>query len=706
LSFVRHVGIIIIVLTFVALAALYSAVTPLGEGPDEPGHASYVFFLARTLRLPDQRRSEVPGEGHQPPLAYALAAPFAAWLPVEQRQFDLPGNPRFTWSGGGELNAVAHGSREYWRWQGFVLAWHLARLVSVALGAATVALTYATAQVLVDRRRTLRRSLPLRLRSGLATEDESRASFILRPSSFIPLLAAALVAFNPQFLFVSALITNDALLTALSAAMLWLIVRGNRRWAIGDRQASIWHALVLGLVLGLALLTKQSALLLLPIAGLSVLEHSWRAWQNHQKQPVVSSCHPSAPRFPSVPALSSVEGSRGRASLVILSHIALFTLVTLLVCGWWYLRNRQLYGDLFGLAVFQREFATEAFDARSPAAWWGALAQLHASFWARFGWMNLPAPRWVIWLFGAIELFALGGWLWRLVGGGKKIEDGPWKMEDGAVSEVACRPPFSVLHLQIARAIWRWLEGGCWALLALPLLAFAWVVSFALTAGLVAWQGRLLFPALPAIAILLAIGLSNLAVGSRQSAVSSFVRGIYFDWLLVTGYCFLALWLPFGVIRPAYPFYTLSERVALERIGLQVYGRLGLVGDPGAELRGWLLAGAARPGNTLDIRLIWHALGRQNRNWTVFIHLVDSNEQIVAQDDAQPQAGAFPMKQWVAGDWIEDHHALALPTGVPPGSYALRVGLFDPHTRRRAAVFDQKGKLVGDYVDLGQIRIE
>src|SRR5262249_44054456 len=138
-------------------------------------------------------------------------------------------------------------------------------------------------------------------------------------------------------------------------------------------------------------ITKQSALLLAPIAGLAVLEHSWWMWRNQQKQRLVS--------------------SRDR---VILSHIALFAVVTLLICGWWYVRNRQLYGDLFGLAVFQREFAAEAFDARSWAAWWGALAQLHASFWARFGWMNLAAPGWVIWFFTSIELVGLAGLLWQV----------------------------------------------------------------------------------------------------------------------------------------------------------------------------------------------------------------------------------------------------------------------------------------------------
>ena len=33
------------------------------------------------------------------------------------------------------------------------------------------------------------------------------------------------MAFNPQFLFISALVTNDALLVTLSVALLWLAVR-------------------------------------------------------------------------------------------------------------------------------------------------------------------------------------------------------------------------------------------------------------------------------------------------------------------------------------------------------------------------------------------------------------------------------------------------------------------------------------------------
>jgi hypothetical protein len=672
LSNVKHRAITVILAAFLVLATLYSVLTPLGEGPDEPGHARYMFFLAREWRLPVQRAdaatSDVPGEGHQPPLAYALVAPLAAWLPREEREFDMPGNPRFTWARASagpstgsegaaeqavELNAVAHGSREYLPWRGFVLAWHLARLASVALGAATVVLTYLVARALIDERRK--------------TKDEIvQMSFALRPSSFVPLLAAALVAFNPQFLFISALVTNDALLVTLSVALVWLAVR---RPTTDDRRPTIGvivrYASLMGFVLGLALITKQSAVILVPVALLAVLEQSRSA------------------------AISMSRRAGERASprqLVTVSALLAFGFTTALISGWWYARNWQLYGDPFGLAAFQAEFMTQPFDATSAAAWIAALAQLHGSFWARFGWMNVSPPGWVIWAFVLVELGGLVGWL-RWLGGRRRTKDAGRRTQDEG--------SFFRLSSSILR-LWRW-----WPILALPLLAVGWVVSFALTAGLVAWQGRLLFPALPALAILLAWGLSGLIVGSRQSAVGKVAR--LMSWLLPTVSCLLALWLPFGVIRPAYPLHTLPEAVALERLGTQVYGRFGVPGEPGAELRGWQLSGPTRPGDRPELALIWHALGRQNRNWTVFVHLVDAQGQIVAEDNRPPQDDAFPMLQWVAGDWVEDRHPLALPASLAPGEYHIRVGLFFPRTERRAGVYSKRGTLRGDYLDIGTL---
>ncbi|HEU4322663.1 MAG TPA: hypothetical protein VFS21_05895 [Roseiflexaceae bacterium] len=638
-----HRAAVLLVLLFTALALVYSALTPLGEGPDEPGHAAYVFFLAREGRLPVQRPapqpSDVPGEGHQPPLAYALAAPLLLWLPREERAIDQPGNPRFTWGGGTELNAVAHGSREHWPWSGAVLGWRLARLVSVALGALTVLATYATALRLC------------RLR-GWDEADGRRAA----------LLAGALVALNPQFLFTSALVTNDALLTALSALLLLTATAEPRtQEPSGEARGLEFEAgqfrtqhsklkiqnsqVLLGGMLGLALLTKQSALVLVPVALLGLFPQEKRGWA----------------------ALRSWAG-RGLAALAVAG----------LVCAWWYLRNQQLYGDLFGLAAFRAEFTTQPFDPRSLRAWLEALAQLHGSFWAHFGWMNLRPPAWVIWCYGALGLLGAVGWL-RRAGRSGRPSDQP--------------------------GLARWLGDPLAPALLLVLLSLAWVVSFALTAGLVAWQGRLLFPALPAIAALLGMGLAswgrrptaNTASGSRFSVLGS--------RFLVLGLSALAAWQPFGVIRPAYPFHTLPEAVALARLGQPTYGRFGLPGDPGAELRGWQAA-KAQPGEALTVTLMWHARGRQNRDWSVFLHLIDSQENILAEDNGPPASGVFPMTQWVAGDWIEDPRRLVLPPDLAPGVYTLRAGLWDQNgTGERAAQYNQRGRLAGDLLILGTVEV-
>ncbi|MEM8534520.1 MAG: glycosyltransferase family 39 protein, partial [Chloroflexota bacterium] len=525
-----------------------------------------------------------------------------------------------------ELNAVAHGSREYWPWRGEVLAWHMVRLVSVALGAITILCTYLAARALELRMAAVRGA-------SRADVDSIRSRF-----SVVAVLAAVLVAFNPQFIFTSALVTNDGLLITLSAVLLWLIVR--EAWP-DSRNHIIAYTALIGVVLGLAMLTKQSALLLVPVVLLSV-------WVR----------------------------TRG------LQWAILSAAVMLLVAGWWYLRNWQLYGDPFGFAVFRAEFATQPFEPTRIEAWIGALGQLHDSSWARFGWMNVFPPAWVIWFFTIIQFWALMGLARRLVRVQPMID-----MVNRFVS--ADTIPWTPQRLGFR--IW-------WPLVALPILAFAWMVSFALTAGLVAWQGRLFFPALPAIAIILACGLA--AFKDEQNWWS--LPNVGLLSILPIGMLLVALWLPFGVIRPAYQFYTLPESVALERLGTPTYGRFGKPGELGAELRGWRLDGEIRPGAMVELTLMWHALARQNRDWTVFVHLVDEQDRIVAENNRPPLDGVFPMTQWVAGDWIEDPHPLIIPEDLPPGRYILRVGLFDQNTGRRTGQFDEDDDLQGDSLEIGQ----
>ena len=125
-----------ILLALWCLGALCVALTnPLGEAPDEPAHFDFVRFLVQTQRLPVQCAkpcvSEVPGEGHQPPLAYAMAALLTA--PLFDRSEWVPQalNPHFIWQGGSDAQALIHGTREQWPWQGTFLAWRISRLISL-----------------------------------------------------------------------------------------------------------------------------------------------------------------------------------------------------------------------------------------------------------------------------------------------------------------------------------------------------------------------------------------------------------------------------------------------------------------------------------------------------------------------------------------------------------------------------------------------
>ena len=102
---------------------------------------------------------------------------------------------------------------------------------------------------------------------------------------------------------------------------------------------------------------------------------------------------------------------------------------------------------------------------------------------------------------------ALVGWLRYL--DGRRDDEGRRTKDEGSALSSFVRSSF---------VCWRW-----WPILLLPLLAFGWVVSFALTAGLVAWQGRLLFPALPALAILLAVGIANVKVQKAESQSLSII---------------------------------------------------------------------------------------------------------------------------------------------------------------------------------------
>ena len=100
----------------------------------------------------------------------------------------------------------------------------------------------------------------------------------------------------------------------------------------------------------------------------------------------------------------------------------------------------------------------------------------------------------------------------------------------------------------------------------------------------------------------------------------------------------------------------------------------------------------------LHIALLWAALNPPAGDYTVFVHLVSPDGQIVAQSDSQPRDGQFPTATWESGDRALERRAISLD-GVPPGDYQVVVGLYTLATGQRLAIGGH------DAYQLGQISV-
>jgi hypothetical protein len=69
----------------------------------------------------------------------------------------------------------------------------------------------------------------------------------------------------------------------------------------------------------------------------------------------------------------------------------------------------------------------------------------------------------------------------------------------------------------------------------------------------------------------------------------------------------------------------------------------------------------------------WRSQALMNEDYVVFVHLLDSKGQIVAQMDGEPLWGQYPTSWWSPGDLIIDRRTLPV---VAPGNYRLLVGWY------------------------------
>ena len=130
--------------------------------------------------------------------------------------------------------------------------------------------------------------------------------------------------------------------------------------------------------------------------------------------------------------------------------------------------------------------------------------------------------------------------------------------------------------------------------------------------------------------------------------------------------------------------YEAADALEIDPHGRSVYLRrwTNLLYDDTIHLLGyrWWTAGA-----DLHLALLWEPLRKPAADYKVFVHLLNTNGDIVRQYDAVPCHWKCPTSQWQVRETITDQATLSL-WGLPAGQYRLAVGLYHPETLERLPV--------------------
>lgn len=604
----RILGLILAL--FILLGSVYALVTPVFEASDELWHYPMIQHLAAGNPLPVQvwdpaQAGPWKQEASQPPLYYYVGAALTFWIDTADMAQIRALNPHVDnglITADGNINLVVH-NPDASPWQGTLLAVRIVRLASVLMAATTVYLTYRIAhEVAPDR-----------------------------PE--IALGAAAVNAFTPMFLFISGAVNNDNLAIPLASLAVFLMIYWTvrRGWTRGR-----W--LLLGAVIGLAVLTKEGTLGLIPLALGSAVFARWQA-------------QGPALRWRNLPRL--LVASLGSFLWVLLP--------VLLIAGWWYYRNVALYGDWLGWNAFIAVLG-ERPQAATLSQLWGERHGFLMSYWGLFGGVNVPMWSWIYTVLNAVLLAAILGFLIYLL-----------QLVRQAFRAWPREVRFLVGFVRLVEAHF-------------PLLV-SLLFSAAVIYGLVNWatttwssQGRLVFTAISTLTTLLLVGL----VGWLPRRPASVVVTALTSFLLL-----VAVAAPFLWIRPAYTastYLSAGAEPALQPAAV----RFGRGEEVPVRLAGYRVdtdteGNVIRPGDAIDVYLAWEVLTEMEEAWSVFVHLNDPVLNTpLAQRDMYPGQGTLSTRFLEPGERIVNRYRLRVPqTTVAPATLEVVTGLYRFDTGER-----------------------
>ncbi|HUW96598.1 MAG TPA: glycosyltransferase family 39 protein [Anaerolineae bacterium] len=735
----EHRGLALVLSAFLILGVLYGTVTPIFEAPDELQHYFHVKHIADGKGLPvlkPQGEALYGQEGGQPSLYYLLGAATTFWIDTSDAEELLEYNPYVNLGvpvRDGNKNVILHTARESFPYRGTTLAVHLLRYVSLLFGVVTIAATYF-----------------------LARE-------VSRGTQAVALAAAVLTAFNPQFIFTSAAVNNDILLTALcSLAVLFSVL-------IVTRGPSTRRYVALGVAVSLASLTKLTGLGLMAVVLVLLI--------------MVARRH--SPR----------EAVRGGLMVVGL---------VLLLASWWYLRNWLLYQDLTGMNRFLEALGTASDRNLTVAKFLDELEGFRLSYWAIFGWFNVLADGWVYRFYDVLVMLGVLGIPLALVRGLKKprtvstpalllmlvwmavvaagyvrynqlidaatgrlvfpaiccvsaflawgmVQLPPRRHARGFVyavgtvmllvalvvpplyiSPVYARPP--VLSSDGLESIPNQTDvtyGGQMRLLSYALESEVFRPGEAVYVTLY-WQGLAQMDDDYSVSLILLTPSGDL-IGQEDSypGLGSYPTSEWKPGDVVADRCWVRIrprtevptigWVGVSVYHlptmehlPATQGGQAVEQAFLQPVKVvpwesreyDISQTLSANLGNQVDLVGYDLdKREVRAGGTVRLTLYWRPREEMEEDYTVFTHLVDAEAQIRAQDDDYPLGGDYPTSFWGMGEVIQDRYELNLPLEVRAGEYEIEVGFYLASSGSRLPVLDDAGQVLDNRVVLGTVMV-
>lgn len=312
---------------------LWNIFTPIFEAADESTYYQHVYFLAHERKLPNLNSPpEQAGVMSYPPTYYLPLIPillaFNAPSIYDPLSIQLRADHRVGLRQS-VFNFFEHSLAESkLRWNSQQWAVHLMRLIANIWGLGTVVLVYLTAKEFF--------------------RDKNRA-----------ILAAMFVGFNPMFAHVNSTIIVVNLLIVL-ASLTWY-------WLIKWKELTFARSMILGIVIGLATITKATGLLLLPIALFKLRR-------------------------------------QGKWLGVMMVGFGLTS-------GWWFIRNVVLYGSLLATDKVIATTGTRVFMVQQMGLinyWLGFFTSQWATFWTGYGWSAVYFPKIILGILLILMLWV--GW--------------------------------------------------------------------------------------------------------------------------------------------------------------------------------------------------------------------------------------------------------------------------------------------------------